>query len=144
MDEILNRLTDKDDKAAYEFAKLIAAESAESNRYLDMIPAFAGMLQDSSSYVRTRGFVLICNQARWASDGQMDAALDKMLPLLNDPKPTVVRQCLKALHELARFRPELSARIMQALDGVDLRKYKDSMSPLVEKDIHDLRNALQA
>lgn len=108
MEEILRKLTDKNDKTAYEFAKQLGVESVESDCYLAMIPMFAELLQDKSSYVRTRAFVLICNQARWANDGQLAVVFDRMLLLLNDPKPTVVRQCLNALHEVALFRPELS------------------------------------
>lgn len=142
MEEILRKLKDKNDKAAYEFAKQISAESSVSDKYLVLIPSFAEMLQDKSSYVRTRAFILICNQARWANGGQMEAVFDKMLPLLNDPKPTVVRQCLKALREVLLFRPELSGKIENALAEMDLSKYKDSMSPLIEKDVASLRNLL--
>lgn len=142
MEEILRKLTDKNDKTAYEFAKQLGVESVESDRYLAMIPLFAELLQDKSSYVRTRAFVLICNQARWADSGQIKAVLDKMLSLLNDPKPTVVRQCLGALHEVVLFRPELSDEIETALAEMDLSKYKDSMSPLILKDVEALRNLL--
>ena len=142
MTGIPERLTDKDDKAAYEYAKQIGRESAESDKYLDMIPAFAEMLKAKSSFVRARGFILICNQARWAKDGQIDAVFDQMTPLLNDPKPTVVRQCLAALHEVVPFRPEMVGRIEQAVSEIDFSKYKDSMSPLIKRDIDDLRKAL--
>lgn len=53
-------------------------ESAESDKYLNMIPEFAKMLLDKNSYVRTRGFCLICNQARWACDGQIEAVFDML------------------------------------------------------------------
>ena len=97
MEEILRKLTDRDDKTAYEFAKQLSVESTGSDRYLAMIPMFAELLQDKSSYVRTRAFILICNQARWANEGQLVAVFDQMCLLLNEPKPTVVRQCLSAL-----------------------------------------------
>lgn len=142
MEEILRKLQDKNNKAAYEFAKQIGAESTGSDKYLCMIPAFAEMLRDKSSYVRTRAFILICNQARWANDRQMEVVFDQMLSLLNDPKPTVVRQCLNALHEVALFQPELSGRIENALDEMELGKYKDSTLPLIEKDIASLRELL--
>ena len=124
MEEILRKLTDKNDKTAYEFAKQLGVESVESDCYLAMIPMFAELLQDKSSYVRTRAFVLICNQARWANDGQLAVVFDRMLLLLNDPKPTVVRQCLNALHEVALFQPELSERIENALAEMDRQTRK--------------------
>lgn len=57
----------------------------------------------------------------------MEEVFDQMLSMLNDPKPTVVRQCLNALHEVALFQPELSERIENALDEMELSKYKDSI-----------------
>lgn len=128
MNEVIVRLKGKDDKAAYEYAKQIGMESADSDKYLNMIPEFAKMLLDKSSYVRTRGFCLICNQARWADAGQIEAVFNEMSELLNDEKPTVVRQCLGALHEVALYRPEMADRICRAVLEIDTSKYKDSMS----------------
>ena len=88
--------------------------------------------------MRTRGFCLICNQARWADDGQIEVVFDKMSELLTDDKPTVVRQCLGALNEVVLFRPEMTERIVQAVNRIDLSKYKDSMSPLIERDMNVL------
>lgn len=138
MNDIIARLCEKDDKAAYEYSKQIGAESAKSNKYLEMIPEFAGMLSDKSSYVRTRGFCLICNQARWADAGQIEAVFDEMSTLLYDAKPTVVRQCLGALHEVVLYRPELTDRILQNVGKIEIGKYKDSMSTLIERDIKEL------
>ena len=136
--EIIQRLIDKDDKKAYEYAKKIGIESTKSNKYLDMIPDFASMLQDKSSLVRTRFFILICNQARWADNGQINKVYKKMEALLNDPKPTVVRQCLSALHEVALFRPEMCKHIKKTISKIDLSIYKDSMASLIKKDINEL------
>ena len=140
--EVIKRLTNKDDKKAYEYTKKISVESAKSDKYLDMIPDFAGMLQDQNSYIRTRFFILICNQARWANDGQIKDVYKQMSPLLNDPKPTVVRQCLNALHEVALFRPEMCDDIKKSLSKIDLSIYKDSMVPLIKKDIDELMKVL--
>ena len=142
MNDVIARLRDKDDKAACGYARQIGAESAQSDKYLNLIPEFAGMLTDKSSYVRTRGFGLICNQARWADAGQIEAVFDDMCVLLYDEKPTVVRQCLAALHEVALFRPEMKERICCAVDKIDLSVYKDSMSPLIKKDIEALMSEI--
>ena len=142
MNEIILKLRDKDDKAAYEYSKLLGAESAQSDKYLPMIPQFADMLEDKSSYVRVRGFILICNQARWAKDGQIADAFDRMRVLLYDSKPTVVRQCLLALHEVVLYRSELAEMIIDAVNHIDVSKYKESMSPLIKKDIDELMKVL--
>ena len=142
MNEIILKLRDKDDKAAYEYSKLLGAESAQSDKYLPMIPQFADMLEDKSSYVRARGFILICNQARWAKDGQIADVFDRMRVLLYDSKPTVVRQCLLVLHEVVLYRSEMAEMIIDAVNHIDVSKYKESMSPLIKKDIDELMKVL--
>ena len=142
MNEIILKLRDKDDNAAYEYSKLLGAESAQSDKYLPMIPQFADMLEDKSSYVRARGFILICNQARWAKDGQIADVFDRMRVLLYDSKPTVVRQRLLALHEVVLYRSEMAEMIIDAVNHIDVSKYKESMSPLIKKDIDELMKVL--
>lgn len=135
---LIPKLQDKDDKKAYELAKQIGALSAESNQNYSCFEDFLGLLTASSSYVRTRGFALCCAQARWDADGKLEKALPAMLTLLHDSKPTVVRQCLAALHEVVLYKPELSEMIKAELQRIDLSSYKDSMAPLIEKDIEAL------
>ncbi|MCQ2517017.1 MAG: hypothetical protein MJ094_09215 [Saccharofermentans sp.] len=142
MDEIIERLSEKDENAAYEFAKKISIESVESDKYVEMIPAFLEMLADKNSYVRTRAFMLICNQARWADNGQIEVVFNQMKALLYDPKPTVVRQCLGALHEVILYRPEMIELIRDAVNNIDLSAYKDSMSPLIKKDMDALLKSI--
>ena len=143
MNDIIMRLKGADNKAAYEYARQIGAESAQSDKYLEMIPEFAGMLTDKSSYVRTRGFCLICDQARWANAGQIETVFDEMSTLLYDDKPTVVRQCLEALHEVAVYRPEMSDRLLRAVGKIEPGKYRDSMSTLIKKDMDALLKVLE-
>lgn len=69
------------------------------------------LLTAKSSYVRTRGFLLCAAQAFYDTQGKLQKALPNMLQLLHDEKPTVVRQCLQALHGVAVFRPELCEMI---------------------------------
>lgn len=66
-----------------------------------------------------------------------------MLRLLHDDKPTVVRQCLSALNEVALYRPELCPAILEELARMDPSGYKDSMAPLIEKDIKELRKRIE-
>ena len=55
--------------------------------HFDSIDELLLLLSDKNSYVRTRGFGLICCQARWDKEGKIKSVWDKMIPLLNDPKP---------------------------------------------------------
>lgn len=142
MSYISDALQDKNDKKAYAFSKQIEARSAASDEYFSCFDEFASLLTAKSSYVRTRGFCLCCAQARWDETGKLERTLPAMLILLHDEKPTVVRQCLKALHEVVLFRPELCETIRSEVETMDPSSYKDSMSPLIKKDMDELLNRM--
>ena len=97
-------------------------ESAESNKYYELFDDFLEMIYDNNSFVRTRGFLLMCAQARWDMDG----------------KPTVVRQCLATLHEVILYRPKLTLKIQEAALVIDANRYKERMAPLIKKDVEEL------
>ncbi len=138
MSEILSLLTDKDDKKAYAKVKEIAAASELSPEYYPYIDAFASLLDHEKSYIRVRAFMLICSQARWDEEGRMERLLPQLMVLFNDPKPTVVRQCINAVKEIVAFRPELKEEIRDGLQSVDTARCRDSMRPLIEKDIREV------
>lgn len=140
---LINRLQDKDDKKAYAFFKKINAESALIDEYFSFFDDFLDLIPSKSSYVRTRGFILCCAQARWDTQKKLQRALPNMLKLLHDDKPTVVRQCLNALHEVALFQPNLCIIIIKELQNMNLSKYKDSMAPLIQKDMNELLKVVE-
>lgn len=140
---LIQKLQDKDDKKAYAFARKIDAASAASDEYYPYFEDFLGLTGSRSSFVRTRGFILCCAQARWDSQGKLRDALPVLMKLLHDPKPTVVRQCLAALHEVALYRPELCEPILAEVKSIDLSAYKDSMAPLIKKDMDELMKILE-
>ena len=43
-----------------------------------------------------------------------------------------------ALHEVILYRPEMIGLIFETVNNIDLSVYKDSMSPLIKKDIEAL------
>ena len=91
------------------------------------------MTEDSRSFIRVRGFRLACAQAKWDAENRLDTDLDILLRMLDDEKPTAVRQCLAALHKIVICKPNLGERILAGMDEMDLSKYKDSMAPLIEE-----------
>lgn len=143
MKNIIEALQDKNDKQAYELSKEIDTKSSASDEYYQYFDDFISLITAKSSFVRARGFILCCAQARWDTQRKLERALPHLLTLLHDDKPTVVRQCLNALHEVALYRPELSETIINELQSVDLSQYKDSMAPLIKKDIKELLKVLE-
>ncbi len=139
--DIIEKLQDKNNTAAYRFLLELEAASAESNELYDYFEKFLKLLSQQNSFVRVRGFRLCCAQAQWDSENKLGYYIDELLAILDDDKPTAVRQCLTALHTVILYKPDLCGRIEEKLRTLNLGKYKDSMRPLIEKDIEDLRKA---
>ena len=57
----------------------------------------------------------------------------QVLTILQDEKPTAVRQALAALQEVVRYKPALWEPISKAVGSVDVYRYKDSMRSLFYK-----------
>lgn len=143
MEDLISILTDKDDPKAFQRTKEIAAASEFSDKYFSSLPDFASLLTHKKTYIRTRAMILCCSQARWDTNGVLREYLPQMFQLLHDDKPTVVRQSLNALKEVAVFRPELHNIIEKELETIDPAAYKDSMQPLIRKDIDELKELLE-
>lgn len=137
MKDLIKDITQKDDKAAFEKVKEIVSKSEVSNEYYPYLEDFASLLDDEKSYIRTRAFILCCSLARW-DDGKLEKILPSMIKQFNDFKPTVVRQSLEAIKEVVTYCPKLCPIILDSIKNIDLTKYKDSMSPLIKKDIDNL------
>ena len=67
-----------------------------------------------------------------------DETIVQVLTILQDEKPTAVRQALAALQEVVRYKPALWEPIGKAVGSVDVYRYKDSMRSLLEKDMQAL------
>ena len=140
----LSVLTAKDTKQAYGAFLELERLSEETDDLYHFTGQFAAMVSDEAWAVRCRGFRLFCKQARWDADGVIDRHLDRVLEILEDEKPTAVRQALAALLDVVPYKQELWPVIRRRLEIMDLSRYKDSMAPLIQKDIQTLLNAMQA
>ena len=140
--DIIAGLQNQNDKEAHQLLLQLESRSAETDELYAYFEDFLGLLKGKSSYVRTRGFRLICALAQWDHENKIEQNIDTLLSMLDDEKPTAVRQCLAALHNIVLYKPDLSETIEAKLDQTDLSKYKDSMSPLIQKDIDELRKMM--
>lgn len=132
---IIDKLQDKDNRAAYKLLLELESKSADSNELYPYFDEFLKLLCSESSYVRTRGFRMCCSQAKWDKDCRIERNIDNMLVMLDDEKPTAVRQSIAALHQVLLYKPELYERIKNKVDSLCLDKYKESIIPLIKKDI---------
>ncbi|MGN1341567.1 MAG: hypothetical protein ACI4WS_14870 [Oscillospiraceae bacterium] len=140
--DIISGLTSPNSSEAYALLLRLEEKSAQSDELYTYFGDFLELLSHKSSLVRTRGFRLICAQAKWDSGNLIEANLPALLSLFGDGKATVIRQCLSALHGVLLYKPELSVAISEKLDSMDLSKYKESMSTLIMRDINELRKIM--
>lgn len=143
IEHLVNGLISSDNKYAYQCLKQLEEESARSSRVYPYFDLFAEMLDNASSYIRTRGILLIAANAKWDTDHKIDGIIGKYLKHMKDVKPITARQCIQSLPVLVRYRPNLKDDVVSALYMADPLGYKDSMQPLLLKDIQTALNTIQ-
>ncbi|MGI6109350.1 MAG: SufBD protein [Eubacteriaceae bacterium] len=138
IEEKLKLLTGKDNSLAFSVLTELEEESEQSPVLYPYLEEFAMMTGSDKYVLRVRGFRLFCKQARWDQENRINQNIDTVLAVLNDKKPTAVRQALGSLPEMIRWKPELSERIRCAVLAIDTEQYKESMQGLIRKDINNL------
>lgn len=142
-DSIIAKLTTKNDKCACAFADKIILESQETDEWYEYFNTFASLLNHPKSLVRNRVLYILAANAQWDEDNHFDAILDDYLAHVTDEKPITARQCIKALAQVGLAKPQYIPKILSCLKNADLSKYKDSMRPLIEKDITEAEKVLK-
>ena len=141
---MLAALTGKNDKYACELTEKIIKESRESEEWYDYFQDFVPLLRHPKSLVRNRALTILASNAQWDTENRFDQLLSEYLSHITDEKPITARVCIQTLPELAQAKPQYIPAILRALEEAELSKYKDSMRPLIEKDIQEVRRKLSA
>ena len=142
MQEIINKLTAKDDKFACAYADMIIAESRETDVWYEYFDTFASLLNHPKSLVRNRALHILTANAQWDEENRFDAILPEFLTHVTDEKPITARQCIQALAQVGLAKPQYIPQILSCFHNADLSKYKDSMRPLIEKDMEETEKVL--
>lgn len=132
----------KDVRKAYSVLIELEKTSEVSNILYPYTNIFVNMMQSNNYYVKVRGFRLFCMQSRWDDNRIIDKNIDLALDILNEERPTIIRQALEYLREIAIYKGELKAKILGKIDNLDITKFKDSMKDLINKDIVKLKRYL--
>ncbi len=135
---LVGRLASAEDKIRYPAFLLLRERSAVSGDVYPFLSDFDEKLIDTNSYQRSIGAMLICANARHDSQGKLKQSLPKLLALLSDPKPITVRQCAQSLPEILRAKPEFAEEIENAILGVSLLDFKETMRKLILLDFLDV------
>ena len=135
IEEKIETLYSRDNKKAYEVLLELEAETAESNDLYSYFDSFIEMLNSEKSFTRIRGFRLICGLAKWDDRNKINANIHIILGALDNNNAISARKCLEAINLMLIYKPELSEVIERKLKCLDLSVYKESMQPLIQKDI---------
>ena len=142
MENIIAKLTAKDDKYACAFADKIISESQETDEWYEYFDDFASLLNHPKSFVRNRMLYILAANAQWDEESRFDLIIADFLAHITDEKPITARQCINALAQVGSAKPQYVPVILSRLRNADLSKYKDSMRPLIEKDIAETEKRL--
>ncbi|MGN0635902.1 MAG: SufBD protein [Acutalibacteraceae bacterium] len=141
-ENITAMLTAKEDKYACAVAEKILSESRQTDAWYAYLQDFAGLLSHPKSLVRNRALHILAANAQWDAENRFDTILPEFLNHITDEKPITARQCIQALAQVGLAKPQYIPKILSSLQSADLSKYKDSMRPLIEKDIAQTKRIL--
>ena len=141
-ENLITNLTSKDDKYACALADKIISESQDTDDWYGYFDTFASLLNHPKSLVRNRALHILAANAQWDDNNRFDTILSEYLSHITDEKPITARQCIKALAQVGMAKPQYIPRILSCFHSADLSKYKDSMRPLIEKDMEETERLL--
>ena len=141
-EEIFNIFYGKETWDIWRKFQEIESSIDESKLLYEFFDDIKKMLLDEKSYIKMRGFRIICKLSKWDNDNKINNIIYILLQVLDDEKPTIVSQCLSSLNNLLLYKIDLSEKVENKLKKLDLSKYKDSMKPLIQKDIDCILNQL--
>lgn len=140
--ELLEALNSKKEADSYFLLKLVFEENKKSSKYYHLFEDFMKMIYDKNSFKRMRGFSLCCSLTKWDVDNKIDTNLDELCILLEDEKPITVRTVLSCLEDVVKVKPYLGNNVKDNLVRVNYYSYKDSMIPLIKKDLKRLYDVI--
>lgn len=135
MKEKIKNLYNEDNNSAYKTLLELEIIATESNELYNYFNEFLKMLNNEKTFIRVRGFRLICSLAKWDNENKINKNIDIILKELEDEKGTSVRQCLEKLNLILMHKIELTDIIENKVRNLELSKYKESMQFLIKKDI---------
>ena len=111
-DNIVAKLTAKDDKYACAISDKIISESQETDEWYEYFDNFASLLDHPKSLVRNRVLYILATNAQWDVENRFNRILSDFLTHITDEKPITARQCIKALAQVGLAKPQYIFRIL--------------------------------
>ncbi len=118
--------------AAFLLLQLLSAKSNDVYRYWDI---FVSMINNSNSYQRSLGLMLISDNIIWDKENRFALICDEYLEHCDDQKFITARQCIQGLNKILEYSLEYQEKIVMKLVNIELDKRKDTQRNLLLLDI---------
>jgi len=142
-EKMIRALYDKNAKEAYTALLELEQVSEKNNVLYNYFDEFIEMMHNDNSYIRVRGYRLLCKQAKWDKLNKINQIIDEILNETEDEKPIAVRQKISALNDIVINKKELNSKIKQKISRINISKYKESMQKLILNDFKKLLKLLE-
>lgn len=139
-EELFNILLGKEKMSIYSRFQEIEEETKNSSEYYQYFKDIVSLLYSDKENVRMKAFRLLCELAKYDILNQIEDAFETMFQIFDGAKPTILRMCMSIVPELLSSKPHLYDSVVEKLNNIDLTQYKDSMVPLLKKDITSIIN----
>ena len=133
--QLVELLTEKDDKLRYHSLLLLEHRSEEYDDVYPFWDIFYKKLRSTNSYQRSIGVMLIAANVKWDRENRIDIIIDDYLRILDDEKPITVRQCIQSLGKIVAYRTNLHNKVVNELISIDIMDIKPTMRKLILIDI---------
>lgn len=87
----IKNLRNENNNSAYQTLLELETITTESNEFYNYFEELLEMLDSSKTFIRVRGFRLICYLAKWDIENKINKNIDVILNELEDGKGTSVR-----------------------------------------------------
>lgn len=132
---LMEWIKDKDDTLRYAVFTILRLVSARCDLVYHYWDTFAEMMEDSNSYYRNIGLILISENIRWDSADKFGKICTDYLKHSEDEKFITARQCLQGLVKIVDHTQKYRQEILDTLLGIDLESKKDTQKGLLLLDI---------
>ncbi len=141
--ELVELLSEKDDKIRYQAFLLLQYRSQFLGDVYPFWETFCAKLKDANSYQRSIGIMLLAENSKWDTENKIIASLDDCEALLHDDRPITIRQSIQALGKIAEAKPDLSGKIVNMLLSIDMTEIKETMRKSILLDILNVLIAIR-
>lgn len=132
---LVQTLAEKDDTLRYHAFLLLQANSSQSPQVYKYWGILEEKVENTNSYQRSVGLMLIAENVQWDTEGKFGAALDKYFACCTDEKFITARQAIQGLAKVLNATSQYDGEVKQRLLNLQLGKYKENQQKLLSKDI---------